>query len=597
MLPTYLQQAITLVTILALFVVIYKEWVKPSMGFLVAVLFFVVIGILTPEEMLSGFSNASIASVVLLILISAALRKNFPIETIIDSIYKLGRKRIDFSYSSFLARMMVQAAVFSSFINNTPIVAIMTPYVFNWGRRNNVSPSKLLIPLSYATIMGGMLTIIGTSTTLVLNGFINDFHNTSIPAQSLLIIGFAVCFTGILLMTLISDKILPDRKNILENFNRNKREYLIETVLDDNSPLTGKTVIDAGLRSLKGVYLVEIIRKKLTISPVEPTEMIYHDDVLIFAGVTENIVELVSNGRGLTLPKPADTRNEDRVNVIEAVVGSNSSLVGRTPKEMNFRNRYDAAIVAIHRNGERLSGKIGNIKLHQGDLLLLYAGKDFKNRVDLYRDIFIVSQVKEMLRPNKKKVASFLIVALVAIVMVIFGYFSLFTSLLIIFTIMGALRMVSLQDVKREVDLNMVAILVFSLALGQAMIKTGTGDLLANWILDLTKDLGTTAILASLLVITTILTSFVTNVGAISITFPLAYAISNSLQLDGMPFYLAIAYAASAAFLTPIGYQTNLIVYGPGGYTFRDFLRMGVPVVLVYLATVLVMIKLLYPDI
>lgn len=597
MLPTYLQQTITLVSIIVLFIVIYKEWVRPSLGFLLAVLFLVIVGILTPEEMLSGFSNASIASIVLLILISAALRKNFEIEVIINSIYKLGRKGAHLSYRSFLIRMMVQVAVFSSFINNTPIVAIMTPYVFNWGRRNNVSPSKLLIPLSYATIMGGMLTIIGTSTTLVLNGFIMDFHNTSISARSLLIIGFAVCFTGILLMALISDKILPDRRNILESFNRNKREYLIETVLADNSPLTGKTIKDAGLRSLKGVYLVEIIRKKLTISPVEPTEKIYHDDVLIFAGVTENIVELVSNGRGLTLPKHADTRNEDKVNVIEAVVGSNSSLVGHTPKEMNFRNRYDAAIVAIHRNGEKLSGKIGHIKLHQGDLLLLYAGKDFKNRVDLYRDIFIVSQVKEMLRPNRRKVVSFLIVALAAIAMVIFGYFSLFTSLLIIFTIMVALRMVSLQDVKREVDLNMVAILVFSLALGQAMIKTGSGDLLANWILDLTKDFGTTAILASLLVITTILTSFVTNVGAISITFPLAYAISNSLQLDGMPFYLAIAYAASGAFLTPIGYQTNLIVYGPGGYTFRDFLRIGIPVVIVYLATVLVMIKLLYPEI
>lgn len=597
MLPIYLQQAITLISIVVLFVVIYKEWVKPSMGFLLAVLFFVIIGILTPEEMLSGFSNASIASVVLLILISAALRKNFELEAIIDSIYKLGRRGKGLTYRSFMVRMMVQVAVLSSFINNTPIVAIMTPYVFNWGRRNNISPSKLLIPLSYATIMGGMLTIIGTSTTLVLNGFISDFHNTSIPAQALLIIGLAVCFTGIVLMALISGRILPDRKNILESFNRNKREYLIETVLANNSPLTGKTVKDAGLRSLKGAYLVEIIRKKVTISPVEPTEKIYYDDVLIFAGVTENIVDLVSNGRGLTLPKHADTRNEDKVNVIEAVVGSNSSLVGHTPKEMHFRNRYDAAIVAIHRNGEKLSGKIGNIKLHQGDLLLLYAGKDFKNRVDLYRDIFIVSQVKEMLRPNKKKIISFLIVALVAIAMVVFGYFSLFTSLLIIFTIMAALRMISLQDVKREVDLNMVAILVFSLALGQAMIKTGSGDLLANWILDLTKDLGTTAILASLLIITTILTSFITNVGAISITFPLAYAISNSLQTDGMPFYLAIAYAASGAFLTPIGYQTNLIVYGPGGYTFRDFLRMGAPVVIMYLATVLVMIKLLYPDI
>lgn len=605
MLPIYLQQSITLGSILLLFIVIYKEWVRPPLGFLLVVLLFVVLGIITPEEMLSGFSNASIASIILLILISAALRKNFEIEAVIDSIFKLGRKgkRGSLSYRSFLARMMVQVALFSSFINNTPIVAIMTPYVFNWGRRNNVSPSKLLIPLSYATIMGGMITIIGTSTTLVLNGFITDFNRTSIttqasiPAQALLMIGLAVCFTGILLLIFISGKMLPDRKNILESFNRNKREYVVETKLTDNSPLTGKTIRDAGLRSLKGVYLVEIIRKKVTISPVEPSERIYDDDVLIFAGATDSIVELLSNGRGLTLPKPADTRNEDKVNVIEAVVGSNSSLVGHTPKEMNFRKRYDAAIVAIHRNGVKLSGKIGDIKLHHGDLLLLYAGKDFKNRVDLYRDIFIVSQVKEMLRPNKKKVTSFLIVALAAIAMLIFGYFSLFTSLLIIFTIMVALKMVSLQDVKREVDLNMVAILVFSLALGQAIIKTGSGDMMAHWILDMTRDYGTTAIIISLLLITTLLTSFVTNVGAISIAFPLAYAISNNLQIDGMPFYLAIAYAASAAFLTPIGYQTNLIIYGPGGYTFRDFFKIGIPVAIVYLATVLLMIKLLYPEI
>ncbi len=597
MLPTYLQQTITLVSILILFVTIYKEWIRPSLGFLLIVLFFVILGILTPEELLSGFSNTSIASVVLLILISAALRKNFEIELIIDSIYKIGRKGGSLSYRSFLLRMMVQVAAFSSFINNTPIVAIMTPYVFNWGRKNNVSPSKLLIPLSYATIMGGMITIIGTSTTLVLNGFLVDFENASLPGRDLLLIGLAVCVTGILLMILIADKLLPDKKNILESFNKNKREYLVETQLAANSPLTGKTIKEAGLRSLKGVYLVEIIREKLTISPVGPSERIYHDDVLIFAGATESIVELVSNGRGLALPKPADTRNEDKVNIIEVVVGSNSSLVGHTPKEMNFRNRYDAAIVAIHRNGEKLRGKIGHIKLHQGDLLLVYAGKDFKNRVDLYRDIFIVSQVKEMLRPRRKNVIYFSIVALVAIAMVIFGYFSLFTSLLIIFSIMVSLRMISLQDVKREVDLNMVAILVFSLALGQAIIKTGSGDLMATWILDATKDYGTTAIMASLLVITTILTSFITNVGAVSITFPLAYAISNSLQVDGMPFYLAIAYSASAAFLTPIGYQTNLIVYGPGGYTFRDFFKMGIPVAIVYLITVLLMIKLLYPGI
>jgi di/tricarboxylate transporter len=597
MLPQIWQQIIVLGGISILFVAIYNEWIRPSLGFMVTILAFVALQIITPEEMIAGFSNQSIASIVLLILISAALRKNFELESVIESIYKLGKKHIVLSYRSFMLRMMIQVAVFSSFINNTPIVAIMTPFVFNWGRRNNISPSKLLIPLSYATIMGGMLTIIGTSTTLVLNGFMMDFGIQSLPTLDLLRIGGAVCFTGILIIITLAYRLLPDNKDILESFSKNRREYLLETILDDNGSLAGKTVKDAGLRSLKGVYLVEIIRDNETISPVEPSEKLYRHDVLIFAGDTQNIMELLSNGRGLILPKPADTRNEDKVNVMEAVVGANSSLIGRTPKEIEFRTRYDAAIVAIHRNGERLSGKIGDIKLSQGDLLLLYAGRNFENRVDLLRDLFIVSQVKEFLRPNRKKIASFLVIALSAIAMVIFGYFTLFVSLLIIFAIMVALRMISIQDVKNEIDLNMISILVFSLALGQAMIKTGSGDLLAELILGLTQGTGTMGVLVSLLIITTLLTSFITNVGAVSITFPLAYSISNSLGVDGMPFYLAIAYAASAAFLTPIGYQTNLIVYGPGGYTFRDFFKVGLPVCIVYLLTVLLMVSLLYPDI
>jgi len=596
-LPLFWQQLIVLVCICTLFIAIYREWVRPSLGFMVTVMAFVALGILTPEEMISGFSNQSIASIVLLILISAALRKNFQLEAIIESFYKPGKKNVTLSYRSFLLRMMFQAAALSSFINNTPIVAIMTPTVFNWGKRNNISPSKLLIPLSYATIMGGMLTIIGTSTTLVLSGFMMDFQIATLPATDLLIIGAAVCLSGILLIALLVHKLLPNNQDILESFNRKRREYLLETVLDNKSPLAGKTVIDAGLRSLKGVYLVEIIREQETISPVDPTEKIHQQDALLFAGDTDNIMELLDNGRGLVLPKPADTRNEDKVNVMEAVVGANSSLIGRTPKEIEFRTRYDAAIIAIHRNGERLSGKIGDIKLSQGDLLLLHAGQQFQDKVDFLRDLFIISQVKEMLRPNKKKIVSFLIVALTAIIMLILGYFTLFISLLIIFAIMVALRMISMQDIKREIDLNMISILVFSLALGQAMIKTGSGDLLASGLLSLTQDIGTWAIMLGLLLITTLLTSFVTNVGAVSITFPLAYSVSNSLGIDGMPFYLAIAYAASAAFLTPIGYQTNLIVYGPGGYTFRDFLKVGLPVTLVYLCTVYIMLRVLYPQV
>ena len=597
MLSLSAQQAITLISILVLFVAIYREWVRPALGFLLVVLGFVILGILTPQEMLAGFSNESIASVVLLIVLSAALRKNFQLESLIDSLYRLGTNGKQLSYRSFLFRMMPQVALFSSFINNTPIVALMTPYVFRWGRMNNVSPSRLLIPLSYATIMGGMITLVGTSTTLVLNGFMVSREIGGIPGLPLLYIGGAVCVTGILFIGLLGYRLLPDRKDILQNFEKNKREYLVETMLSPSSSLEGQTVLDAGLRSLRGIYLVEIIRKTHMISPVNPQEKLRSDDILIFAGETEYIVDLVNNQRGLMLPEHADTRKTDQIDVIEAVVGANSSLVGHTAKEIDFRERYNAAIVAIHRNGERISGKIGEIKLRQGDLLLLYAGKDFRERVDVYRDIFIVSQLKELLQPNKKKITSFLLVALGAVVTVILGHLSLFVALLIIFAAMVGLRMITLPDVKREVDINMVGILVFSLALGQAMIKTGSGDLIAQWILDLTQNYGTTVILSSLLLVTTLLTSFITNVGAVSITFPLAYSISNALQLDGTPFYLAIAYAASAAFLTPIGYQTNLIVYGPGGYNFRDFFRMGLPVTIIYLVTVLLMIKWLYPEV
>lgn len=595
MLPLPVQQTITLLTILFLFVAIYQEWVRPALGFLLAVLGFVVLGILTPPEMLAGFANESIASVVLLIVLSAALRKNFPLESLIDSVYRLGTRGRPLGYRSFLFRMMAQVALFSSFVNNTPIVALMTPYVFRWGRINQVSPSRLLIPLSYATIMGGMITLVGTSTTLVLNGFMIERGVGGIPGVSLLFIGGAVCITGITFLGLVGYRLLPDRRDILESFEKNKREYLVETILSPGSSLEGKTVLEAGLRSLRGIYLVEIIRQRQTISPVAPQEKLRSDDVLIFAGETDYVVDLVDNRQGLTLPQHADTRNTDQIEVIEAVVGANSSLVGQTAKEIEFRERYNAAIVAIHRNGERISGKIGEIRLRQGDLLLLYAGKDFRQRADLYRDIFIISQLKERLQPNRKKVWSFLGVALGTITLVVLGHLTLFVGLLIIFAAMVGLRMVTLPDVKQEVDINLVGILVFSLALGQAMIKTGSGDLIARWILEITDGASATVVLGSLLLITTLLTSFITNVGAVSITFPLAYSLSNSLEMDGTPFYLAIAYAASAAFLTPIGYQTNLIVYGPGGYNFRDFLRVGLPVTIIYLVTVLVMIRWLYP--
>lgn len=574
------------------FYVIYKELLRPSLALLSVVILFTLTGIISADKILAGFSNSSIASVVMLILITTGLRKNFDVEYYLDRIFRSAR-----SYRQFLFKMMTQVSLLSSVVNNTPVVALMTPYVFNWGKRNNIAPSKLLIPLSYSTIMGGMITMIGTSTTLVLQGFLIDYELPGLSLLHLLIIGAAVTATGILFIVFIGHKLLPDHRDLLDRFESNTREFLAETVLSENSPVIGKSVSKAGLRNLKGVFLVEIIRTGEKIYPVDPKEIIEPDDILIFAGNTEDIVDLVNSRNGIELPGQAQKLNTESIDVVEAVMANSSSLLGKKVKDTNFRNRYDAAIIAIHRNGERISGKIGDVELKLGDLLLLYCGQEFEERSSLYQDIFSVTKLRAFNRPSSYKRWSLFALALLAVGFLVVGFVPLFTSLLAIFSVMIALGFITMQDVKRDLDLNLIAILVFSLVIGEAIIQTETGELVATQIINLLKPYGLIPILVGLLVLTTLLSSFITNVGAVSIAFPLAYAISNQLQVDGAPFYLAIAYAASAAFLTPIGYQTNLIVYGPGGYNFKDFFRIGFPVTVLYLTVVCISVVLLYSEV
>lgn len=593
MIPDEFQSFFVLIVIFLIFYFIYRDLLRPSVSFLFAVLTFLVTGVLTYQEVLTGFSNDKIASIIILILISAGLRKNYNIELVFDKIFKSAR-----TYRAFLFRMMAQVAVISSLINNAPVVALMTPYVFNWGKTNNVAPSKLLIPLSFATIMGGMITVIGTSTTLLLNGFLSENNLMEIQSLDLLILGASVTVTGILFLGLVGHRLLPNYVDVIEKFRRNAREYLVETHLTKNSNLVDKSIIEAGLRNLNGVYLVEIIRNDELISPVSPEEIIRHQDKLIFAGNTNNIVDLINSDKGLTLPSNTDGEYpSSEIEVTECVISNSSSLIGKMVRNTDFRNRYDAAVVAIHRDGEKMSGKIGDTILKSGDLLLLYTGTNFKERVDLYRDLFIISSQRKAVKPTAKKyIALAVMVALIAL-LYFFGEISLFPVTLIIYGTMIGFGMVTIRDIKREIDLNLIAILVFSLAIGLAILKTNAGNLLANAFIGVLEPFGMVAILLGLVLVTNILTSLVGNAGAISISFPLALSITQNLNTDGMPFYLAIAFAASATFLTPISYQTNLIIYGPGGYTFKDFFRIGLPVTILYLTIAMAGIIFLYREI
>lgn len=581
-----------IIVVFLIFLLIYKEYLKASVSFLLAVLLFSITGILTPSEVLSGFSNESIASILMLILITTGLRKNFQIEYVFDAVFRKAK-----TYRGFMFRMMSQVAILSSIINNTPVVALMTPYVVDWGKKNNIAPSRLLIPLSYATIMGGMITLIGTSTTLVLNGFLQDFNHPSLLFEDLFIVGLSVTVTGILFILFVGYKLLPEHKDILKTYAENRREYIVETQLQGGSKLVGKNLLEAGLRNLKGVYLVEILRGSRLISPVGPNEILEHGDTLFFAGNTNDIVGLINSDLGIELPKTARSYDSDKAEIVEAVMNNFSSLINKTVKQSDFRNRYNAAIVAIHRNGKKVSGRIGDIVLQAGDLLLLYTGADFRERVGIYRDLFVVSKLRDIVKPGNKKYYALIMMALGALVLLFFSKLTLFPALMIILGIMIGFNLITTQDVKRELDLNMIAILVFSLAIGQAIIKTDAGNMIALAFIDLLEPHGNIAILIGLLVVTNLLASFIGNVGAVSISFPLAYSISQNLGIEGYPFFLTIAYAASAAFLTPISYQTNLIIYGPGGYKFKDFLKIGLPVNIVYLSVALSVIVYRYREI
>ena len=582
--PSWWEPWLVLAIIAVTVVMLYKEYVRPALTFFLAVIVLMMAGILTPSDLLAGFSNASIATIVLLVVLTATLRKNFGVEQLFDRLFRRAR-----TFRSFLWQMMVSMAALSSVLNNTPIVAAMTPYVYQWGKRRGVAPSKLLIPLSYATMLGGMITLIGTSTNLVLNGFLSQSGEPLLTFTDFLPLGLLVSLTGITYLVTWGHRLLPTNQDALEELKANTREYLVETQIGQDSALMGKSVSGAGLRNLRGVYLVEIVRDGRTISPVAPDEPLYPHDLLYFAGNTDTVVDLINDDNGLVLPRHhAGDPAAGQLEICEAVIPANSLLSGKTVKESDFRNRYRAAIVAVHRNGERLRGKIGNLRLQTGDLLLLSVGRDFRRNQHQYRDLYVISNFRNPPRGRRRtrRRLFFPVLAGVALLMVL-GVVKLFPALLMLLAAAFLLKMLTLEDVKKQVDVSMVGVLVFSLALGSALLKTGAADLVARGFMGLVAPLGAVGLVAGLFLLTVVLTSFVTNVAAVSIAFPIAYALSRDAALPATPLYLTIAFAASCAFLTPIGYQTNLMVYGPGGYTFRDFMRVGLPLVVIYTATCL----------
>jgi len=566
--------ALVFAVIIFLLVALYSGKLRAEVSFFIAVTVLTVAGILTPAEALAGFANEQLAVIMLLLVISDIIRKTDVVDLIFNRLFK-GTKTI----SGFVLRMMAFVAPTSAFFNNTPLVAMMMPYVYSWSKRNETSPSKLLIPLSYAAILGGCATLVGTSTNLVVNGMAVDAGFPSLEIFDFVWVGLPMVVVGAIYLTLFSDKILPSHKDAMDEFKEGWREYFVETEIEPNSPLVGKSVSEAGLRSLAGNFLVEIVRKTATITPVSPEHVLRANDKLIFTGETSSIPELSKPELGLTLPKECVAA--ELSDVVEVVVSHNSWLIGRRVKNTHFRGKYDAAIVAVHRNGEKLSGKVGDVVLQAGDVLLLFAGRDFSIRAT-GNEFYIISK-KDNKKVNAKKAIMVVSGVLLSVVISSTTSMSLFACLLMLLAVSFFTKTLTGSEIKRGINLNMMLIMAFGLALGRAMSNSGAAEFIATHILDIAEPFGPVALLGMIFLVTNILASYMTNLAAVAIIFPISIGIAQRMNLPIEPFIMIVAFGGAANFITPIGYQTNLMVYGSGGYSFNDFMKIGLPLTILYI--------------
>lgn len=583
----YLSQGYVLVIVGFLVWSLYKEWFNPALTFFIATVALLLGKIITPGDLLLGLANQQIIVIFLLMLVTAGIRIIFGS----DALSRLFNPRL--SAKGFLLRMMVTVSSISSILNNTPIVAFMIPYVKDWARRTGYPVSKFLVPLSFATVLGGMITVIGTSTNLVLNGLIEQYHLPLLGFRDFFYLGVIVTVTGCFYLYYFGYRLLPSNPNEIDALRENLKEYIIETEIGRGSSIVGKTVKEAGLRNLQDVFLVEIIRDDRVISPVSPDEVLEEKDSLFFSGHTQSIYQLIREDNGLGVPEDELDDQEEQFNFVEAVIPANSELIGKRIRDSDFRKKFNASIIAIHRNGKRVPGKVGEMQLAGGDFLLLLAGDRRENGND-GKDLFFLSVPKKVKSEKSRNHALLGIAAGGLLIAGVVGLMPLFNACLVILSGLVFFGVLGLPEIRRELDLSLLLILVCSLAIGVALEKSGAAGMVANGLISSLHRFGPVGAMSGLFIVTILLTSLITHAAAVSIMFPIAMAVSQQMGLSYTPFFTAIAFAASGNFMTPIGYQTNLMVFGPGGYTFRDFLRVGTPLTLMYSILCIVFISYFY---
>jgi len=542
----------------------------------------------TPEKAVSGFGNQGLITIALLFAVVSGLE--FTGGTEFATGWFLHRAK---SLKGALSRLLIPVSLLSAMMNNTPVVIALIPTVSDLSRRISSSTSRILLPLSYASILGGMCTLIGTSTNLIVADLNRQAISEGLATEPLgffspAVVGIPATILGLTYMIFASRWLLPDRRSAV-SVSDDPQQYTVEVQVDPDGPLVAKTIEQAGLRHLPGLYIAEIQRADGQILAAKPEQKLYADDLLILVGALESVVDLrkirgliTGDDQARKLKIPAWQRT-----LVEAVVSPRCALLGKTIREGSFRSHYNAAVVAVARGDKRLSGKLGDVRLETGDVLLLEASLSFLHRRSESRDFYLVSPVKKgnVRRPEKAMTSVFILVAMVLIASL--TSIPILTTALVAAVCMILMRCCTTTEARRSIDWSILIVIGSAIGIGLSLEESNAASNIADGILSLAGG-HPILTLIGIYIATMLCTEMITNNAAAVLMFPIAINAASSLQCNPIPFVITLMIAASASFLSPFGYQTNTMVYSVGGYQVKDYLKFGLPLsVIVFLVTII----------
>lgn len=544
------------------------------------------LGLVAPTEAISGFSNPATVTVAAMFVLSAGLQRT-------GVLRGLGRRLFPFGKYPLVLMVLITVTigVVSAFINNTAAVAVFLPLVLGVTSRLKLSPSKFLMPMSFASEFGGVCTLIGTSTNLLVSSISADYAKLHPEVEGLGAfsmfemgkLGLILCVAGVIYLVAVGYWLLPARRGeqLVEAYQLGN--YITELRVMADSPLIGKSVEASGLGKKSDVWVLEILRgDKKVWAPLD--EPIREGDVLLVEGKLDNLIESKDRMKLEIAPEfklQDETLQKKELMLAEVMVSPAARVAGRTLRQLDFNHRYNAIVLAIQRKGQPLREKLNSVRLRFGDLLLLQASEAAVDKLRPDEDFIVLNEKEEMsLRPGKAVIA-------LAILTVVVGLAALKVMPILVAAVLGGLAMLltrclRIEEAYQAIDWRVIILLGGILPLGMAMEKSGLATLIAEQTVALVGPLGPVAVLAAFYIMTAVLTECMSNNASAVLLAPIAISTAMQMEISPKPLLLAIMFAASTSFATPVGYQTNMMVHSPGGYRFLDFMKVGTPLIVIF---------------